>query len=85
MDICKSGAEHIRSLHDGRTVYIDGELVADVTKHVAFRNSIASAASLYDFQAAPENIERMTFMPAASTAAGRSRTPMPRWWSAAAP
>ena len=61
MDICKTGAEHIRSLQDGRAVYIDGELVPDVTTHSAFRNSVASAASLYDYQAAPENIERMTF------------------------
>jgi hypothetical protein len=30
MDICKTGAEHIRSLQDGRAVYIDGELVPDV-------------------------------------------------------
>ena len=41
--------------------FIDGESVADVTAHEAFRNSVASAASLYDFQAAPENIEFMTF------------------------
>jgi 4-hydroxyphenylacetate 3-monooxygenase len=61
MDICKTGAEHIRSLQDGRAVYIDGELVTDVTQHHAFRNSVASAAALYDYQAAPENIERMTF------------------------
>ena len=27
----RTGAEHIKSLKDGRTVYIDGELVADVT------------------------------------------------------
>jgi len=61
MDICKTGAEHIRSLQDGRSVYIDGGLVPDVTTHPAFRNSVASAAGLYDFQAAPENIELMTF------------------------
>src|SRR5499427_4805880 len=61
MEICKTGAEHIKSLQDGRAVYIDGELVPDVTQHLAFRNSVASAAALYDFQAAPENIELMTF------------------------
>ena len=61
MAICKTGAEHIRSLQDGRAVFIDGESVADVTTHRAFRNSVASAAGLYDFQAAPENIELMTF------------------------
>jgi 4-hydroxyphenylacetate 3-monooxygenase len=60
---CKTGAEHIRSLKDGRTVYIDGKLVADVTQHVAFRNAVQSAAMLYDFQAKAENIELMTFKP----------------------
>ncbi len=27
MTTCKTGAEHIKSLKDGRTVYIDGKLV----------------------------------------------------------
>src|SRR5947207_11126504 len=63
MTVAKTGAEHIASLKDGRSVYIDGKLVADVTEHPAFRNSVASAASLYDFQAKPENIELMTFKP----------------------
>jgi 4-hydroxyphenylacetate 3-monooxygenase len=61
MAVCKTGAEHLKSLKDGRSVYIDGQAVSDVTMHHAFRNSVASAASLYDYQAAPENIERMTF------------------------
>src|SRR3984885_2747682 len=63
MSVCKNGTEHLASLRDGRAVYIDGELVADVTTHHAFRNSVASAASLYDFQAKPENLEWMTFAP----------------------
>jgi len=63
MAICKTGAEHLASLKDGRTVYIDGALVDDVTVHPAFRRSVASAASLYDFQTAPENLELMTFAP----------------------
>lgn len=66
MTVAKTGAEHIASLKDGRTVYIDGQLVPDVTVHPAFKNAIASAASLYDFQAQPENIELMTFMPEGS-------------------
>jgi 4-hydroxyphenylacetate 3-monooxygenase len=61
MEICKTGLEHIKSLQDGRAVYIDGEQVTDVTRHHAFRNSVASAAALYDYQAAPENVEQMTF------------------------
>jgi 4-hydroxyphenylacetate 3-monooxygenase len=63
MSICKSGADHIQSLKDGRAVYLDGEHVEDVTTHPAFRNAVRSAASLYDFQARPENIELMTFVP----------------------
>ena len=58
---CKSGAEHISSLRDGRTVYIDGALVGDVTTHPAFRNAVASAASLYDYQS--EHPDLMTFLP----------------------
>jgi 4-hydroxyphenylacetate 3-monooxygenase len=61
MAVCKTGADHISSLQDGRVVYIDGEAVADVTEHRAFRNSVASAARLYDLQAAPENAELMTY------------------------
>jgi 4-hydroxyphenylacetate 3-monooxygenase len=63
MPVARTGAQHIQSLRDGRTVYIDGELVADVTTHRAFRNSVRSAAHLYDYQAAPENLEAMTFAP----------------------
>jgi len=63
MTVAKTGAEHLASLRDGRTVYIDGKLVGDVTIHPAFRNAVQSAAALYDFQAQPENIELMTFQP----------------------
>ncbi len=57
----KTGRDHLTSLRDGRDVYILGERVADVTTHPAFRNSVASAAHLYDFQGLPENIEKLTF------------------------
>src|SRR3954468_4590277 len=66
MTVAKTGAQHIASLRDGRTVYIDGKLVDDVTTHPAFRNAVASAGMLYDFQAKPENIELMTFQPEGS-------------------
>jgi 4-hydroxyphenylacetate 3-monooxygenase len=57
----KTGADHLSALRDGRAVYILGERVADVTTHPAFRNAVASAAHLYDFQTAPENLGKMTF------------------------
>jgi 4-hydroxyphenylacetate 3-monooxygenase len=57
----RGGAEYLRSLQDGRQVYLDGERVADVTQHPAFREAARSIARLYDIAAAPENRERMTF------------------------
>ena len=57
----KDGATHLKSLHDGREVFLDGKKVDDVTTHPAFRNAIRSVCDLYDFQARPENQEVMTF------------------------
>jgi 4-hydroxyphenylacetate 3-monooxygenase len=59
--ILRTGAEYLRTLNDGRRVFLDGERVADVTTHPAFRQAARSLASLYDIAAAPENRERMTF------------------------
>jgi 4-hydroxyphenylacetate 3-monooxygenase len=59
----KTGNQHIAMLRDGREVYLDGKRVTDVTSHPAFRNSIRSYANLYDFQAQPGNVDKMTFQP----------------------
>jgi len=59
--MAKTGAQHLKSLQDGRCVYLNGKLVDDVTTHPAYRNAVGAAASLYDFQAHPDNIEWMTF------------------------
>lgn len=58
----KTGQLHLASLRDGREIFIDGAKVDDVTTHPAFRNACATSAALYDYQAAPENIEAMTFV-----------------------
>jgi 4-hydroxyphenylacetate 3-monooxygenase len=58
----KTGADHLHSLRDGRTIYLNGQAITDVVEHPAYRNAVRSAASLYDFQAAPANQERMTFV-----------------------
>lgn len=47
----KNGTEHLQSLRDGRSVYIEGRRVADVTSDPAFRNVSQSVAALYDMQA----------------------------------
>ena len=78
MTVAKTGTEHIASLRDGRAVYIDGQRVNDVTVHPAFKNAVRSAAALYDFQAQPENIELMTFMPNGSNRRVNRAWQMPR-------
>jgi len=57
----KDGSAHIASLRDGRQVFLDGELVSDVTTSPAFRNAVASAGSLYDMQASPEFESLLTY------------------------
>ncbi|WP_423968341.1 4-hydroxyphenylacetate 3-hydroxylase N-terminal domain-containing protein, partial [Bradyrhizobium sp.] len=57
----KTGEQHISGLRDGRTIFIGGERVDDVTRHHAFARSIASMGRLYDFAAAPENQSLMTY------------------------
>lgn len=52
-----TGDEYLESLRDGRAVYIDGERVADVTTHPAFRNSARSIARLYDALHQPGHAE----------------------------
>ena len=57
----KDGKAYLASLRDDRSIYIDGRRITDVVTDSCFRNAIGSVASLYDFQAAPENLEAMTF------------------------
>ncbi|MBX9741502.1 MAG: 4-hydroxyphenylacetate 3-monooxygenase [Beijerinckiaceae bacterium] len=57
----RTGAEYLRSLDDGRAVYVDGERVRNVTTHPAFARAAQSAAKLYDIAADPANRERMTY------------------------
>ena len=57
----KNGKKHIESLKDQRQIYLDGELVKNHLVHPAFKESVASIASLYDFQAHADHQELMTF------------------------
>lgn len=49
-----TGAEYLESLRDGRTIWLNGEPVNDVTTHPAFRNGARSVARLYDALHDPE-------------------------------
>ena len=57
----KDGKQHIKSLSDGRELYLDGKLVNDHVNHPAFSESVKSVGRLYDFQANPQNLDLMTF------------------------
>ncbi len=57
----KTGSEHVHSLKDGRQVFINGQLVANVSEHPAFRRTIQSVGTLFDFASRPDNVELMTF------------------------
>jgi 4-hydroxyphenylacetate 3-monooxygenase len=57
----KTGTQHIESLRDGRQVFLNGQLAGDVTEHAAFRQTVQSIGSLYDFSSRLENADLMTF------------------------
>ena len=59
--MAKDGKTYLSSLRDNRSIYIDGRKVTDVATDNCFRNVVGTIAGLYDFQAAPENLEQMTF------------------------
>ncbi|MEZ2410723.1 4-hydroxyphenylacetate 3-hydroxylase family protein [Bosea sp. RCC_152_1] len=67
----RSGQEHLASLRDGRSIYIDGKRLEDVTSDRAFRNVAQSVAGLFDFAGDPSRRELMTFETEAGNRANR--------------
>src|SRR3954464_6664876 len=60
----RTGADFLSDLRNKpRTVFIDGERVTNAAEHRAFRGGARSIAKLFDFAAAPENRDTMTFVP----------------------
>ena len=57
----KTGKEHLEGLRDGRTVYIGGEKVDDVTTHPAFAAAAQTVAGIYDAKRAPENLDLYSY------------------------
>jgi 4-hydroxyphenylacetate 3-monooxygenase len=65
----RTGEQYLAQIrHDGRQVIYDGEIVADVTSHPAFRGAARTIAELWDIAADPANRELMTY---ASPTTGR--------------
>ncbi len=58
----KTGEQHLKALQDGRAVFLRGKQIEDVTTHPAYRKAVQTSASLYDFQARPENVDALTFV-----------------------
>ena len=57
----RSGDDYLRGLRDGRTVFLNGERVADVANHPAFAAGIHTVARLYDSAHDPASRELMTY------------------------
>jgi len=51
--VIKTGGQHLESVHDDRTVFLDGGAVADVTIDPAYRNAAVTVGRLYDIKHRP--------------------------------
>jgi 4-hydroxyphenylacetate 3-monooxygenase len=69
----RTGAEFIEEVsRDGRQVFIDGELVTDISRHPAFKGALQTIAAQYDLTAERDNRALLTF-PSPETGAPVSR------------
>jgi 4-hydroxyphenylacetate 3-monooxygenase len=58
----RSGAQYLDDLaHSERSIFIEGERISNPVAHPAFKGAAQSLAGLFDYAAAPENREIMTF------------------------
>jgi 4-hydroxyphenylacetate 3-monooxygenase len=57
----RTGEEYRESLRDGREVWIDGERVADVTTHPAFKPIVDARARIYDLAHEPATEDVMSY------------------------
>lgn len=57
----RSGKDYLRSLQDGRKIYLGSKLVDDVTEHPGFRNSARSFAHLFDLKRDAAHTNALSF------------------------
>src|SRR5271165_5896084 len=62
----RTGAQYLDSLRDGRQVWINGERVADMTTHPAFRPIVSLRARLYDMAHEAQHSAVMSYVDDAS-------------------
>ena len=56
----RTGQAYIEGLRDGRHIYVDGELIRDVTAYPPYQGVIRELASLYDRQHDPAYTDHST-------------------------
>lgn len=66
----RTGKQYIESLKDNRRIYLNGEIVSDVTTHPAFAGIVRSFAGLYDMAADSDN--GMTYVTEDGTTANKA-------------
>src|SRR5215813_6439014 len=76
--LMRSGAAYVASLRDGRSVFLDGERVDDVTKHPAFAEPIRCVAETYDRAKAAASDPALTFADPATGARHSNMWLVPR-------
>ena len=57
----RTGKQYLESLDDGRTLYVRGEKVSDVTTHPAFRETAKTLAAIFDLQHDPAHRDTLTY------------------------
>jgi 4-hydroxyphenylacetate 3-monooxygenase len=57
-----TGQRYVESLRDGREVWLDGEVVKDVTAHPAFTGMVHELARIYDLQHSEQYRDQMSFV-----------------------
>lgn len=57
----RTGSDYLKSLKDGRQIYVRGELVSDVTAYAPFRRILRTVAALYDTEHSDEYRDLLTF------------------------
>ncbi|MBI3796993.1 MAG: 4-hydroxyphenylacetate 3-hydroxylase [Deltaproteobacteria bacterium] len=57
----RTGREYRESLRDGRTIYVNGERIKDVTTYPPFQGTIETVAGLYDLQHDPAHRSLLTY------------------------
>src|SRR5213592_4218462 len=78
----RTGDDYRESLRDGREVWMNGERIADVTRHPAFRPIVDVRARIYDMAHEPEFREALTYDEAGETFAVGLKLPRTQtdWW-----